>query len=398
VSKEWFTREEDYDNRDTVWIALHNGPGFEESDSFDFTVLYLIVNEGSWYSYLYYTEIPENVLITDLSSSDGVVSSIIVTTKIYYESYSWTNHAIRNFGAIKTFDAMDLEIVNEFDCGEVSSYIFLPYPGETLVSTISIYDEFDRYLDYHYSVIFESFGADSVYTAENIWQEYYVWNWKGYTITSYDELQDELGISFGVEDMLYFKSIPGLESLWSISGLDAEFRIRFSFGASSIFDARQAICEMGSPADEYRFYNIVDGSLSAVLPDPGHAIFKIADSDSDGNDAIFTIDGRMLYIFGLEPTAVDDEIQTPGFPHLSAAYPNPFNSSTIIEYSLPEAVEVSVEIFDLLGRKVQTLVKGKQDAGIYSITWDAGDQASGVYFYRITAGEFVQTRRMVLLK
>ncbi len=79
-------------------------------------------------------------------------------------------------------------------------------------------------------------------------------------------------------------------------------------------------------------------------------------------------------------------------------YPNPFNAATKIRYSLPEAYDVIIEIYDILGRKVQTLVQGRQPAGHHQVIWDAGGMASGLYFYRIQAGDYIETKKMTLLK
>jgi hypothetical protein len=79
-------------------------------------------------------------------------------------------------------------------------------------------------------------------------------------------------------------------------------------------------------------------------------------------------------------------------------YPNPFNSSTTIKYILPEPGHVRIDIYDLLGRKVQNLVKEEQQAGTHSIVFDASNLSSGVYFSRIQAGNEIETRPIVLLK
>ncbi len=79
-------------------------------------------------------------------------------------------------------------------------------------------------------------------------------------------------------------------------------------------------------------------------------------------------------------------------------YPNPFNPITTIQYNLPERSNVQITIYNLLGRKVATLLSETQDTGSKSVRWDATNVASGVYFYQIRAGEFVQTRKMVMLK
>ena len=80
-------------------------------------------------------------------------------------------------------------------------------------------------------------------------------------------------------------------------------------------------------------------------------------------------------------------------------YPNPFNPVTVIKYDLPKNVKVTVKIYDLLGREVTTLVNNEfKNAGRYELNWNAGNYASGVYIYRIEAGDYISTKKMVLLK
>jgi hypothetical protein len=79
-------------------------------------------------------------------------------------------------------------------------------------------------------------------------------------------------------------------------------------------------------------------------------------------------------------------------------YPNPFNPSTSIRFDLPEAGEVTLVVFDLLGREVARVLDRTLDAGQHAVTWDAGDLPSGVYLYRVEAGGSLDTRTLVLLK
>lgn len=79
-------------------------------------------------------------------------------------------------------------------------------------------------------------------------------------------------------------------------------------------------------------------------------------------------------------------------------YPNPFNPSTVINYQLPMNSYVTLKVYDLLGREVTMLVNEKKDAGRYSVTWDASASSSGFYFYSLRAGEYRDTKRMLLLK
>ena len=83
---------------------------------------------------------------------------------------------------------------------------------------------------------------------------------------------------------------------------------------------------------------------------------------------------------------------------LSQNYPNPFNPATVINYQLAENTLVTLKVYDELGRLLRTLVEARQSAGIHSVTFNASSLSSGVYYYRLTAGSFVQTKKLMLLK
>ena len=83
---------------------------------------------------------------------------------------------------------------------------------------------------------------------------------------------------------------------------------------------------------------------------------------------------------------------------LSQNYPNPFNPSTKISYSIPNQSYVSLKVFDVLGREVAVLVNKEQPYGNYEIEFDATILSSGIYFYRLTAGEYTAGKRMILMK
>jgi len=92
------------------------------------------------------------------------------------------------------------------------------------------------------------------------------------------------------------------------------------------------------------------------------------------------------------------EVELPMFTSLSQNYPNPFNVSTNMSYTLAEAGKVTLKVYDIAGRLVQTLVDERQEAGEYTVTWDASEVSSGVYFYKLTAGDYTLTKKMNLLK
>jgi len=102
---------------------------------------------------------------------------------------------------------------------------------------------------------------------------------------------------------------------------------------------------------------------------------------------------------GKEKTKLDlEEVNVILDYELAQNYPNPFNPTTQIEYQIPNAGLVQLEIFDILGRKVQTLVNETKEVGKYTVTFDASGLASGVYLYRLTSGKFMVSKKLFLVK
>jgi hypothetical protein len=83
---------------------------------------------------------------------------------------------------------------------------------------------------------------------------------------------------------------------------------------------------------------------------------------------------------------------------LFSAFPNPFNAQTTIRYTLPAPSNISIDIFDIMGRKIETLISEKQQAGEHSIVWNADGKPSGIYFYRLKVGDVSKTEKCILLK
>jgi hypothetical protein len=96
--------------------------------------------------------------------------------------------------------------------------------------------------------------------------------------------------------------------------------------------------------------------------------------------------------------STESSVRLPSEFQLYQNYPNPFNPSTKVSYGLPKRSQVNLTILDLLGRTVTTLIDGEKAAGSHDVMWDASAVPSGIYFYRLQAGEFVDTKKMILLK
>ena len=115
-----------------------------------------------------------------------------------------------------------------------------------------------------------------------------------------------------------------------------------------------------------------------------------------GNDGdIVALDGVKL-LGG--PTDVENNNSVITDYMLYQNYPNPFNPITNIEYAVPKWSKTTLKIYDVLGSEITTLINEEKPAGVYQINWDASSLSSGVYFYQLKAGEFVQTRKMILMK
>ena len=93
-----------------------------------------------------------------------------------------------------------------------------------------------------------------------------------------------------------------------------------------------------------------------------------------------------------------EEASLPSTVQLVGAYPNPFNPATTIAFALPEQARVTLTVYDAAGRVVATLVNGWRSAGSHKVTFDASNLASGIYLYRLTAGNFTAADKLVLLK
>jgi hypothetical protein len=119
-----------------------------------------------------------------------------------------------------------------------------------------------------------------------------------------------------------------------------------------------------------------------------------------GEDLLPVIVPGAIY---LEHVGIDADVDLPGEINLAQNYPNPFNAETRISFDLPNSSDISLDVYDVLGRRIRTLTSGKREAGHYSITWNGKDDSgnnvtSGMYFYRLRTAESDLTGKMVLLK
>ena len=126
-------------------------------------------------------------------------------------------------------------------------------------------------------------------------------------------------------------------------------------------------------------YRFVDANLSA-----GNYTYRLKQVDFNG-----------IYSYSDE---VNVDVIAPAQFDLSQNYPNPFNPSTTINFSIPQSSIVTLKVFNTLGQEVKTLINQNMESGVHSISFDASELNSGIYFYKLDAGQFSEVRKMTLIK
>ena len=163
---------------------------------------------------------------------------------------------------------------------------------------------------------------------------------------------------------------------------------------------------------EVKYNELSDGLIRGLVFSlqgqalPGNLPFEFV--NVEGFDGTSTIEFKDIILADSKGTGVDVQAQTydisfsagllPVKTELTDSYPNPFNPTTAINYGLEKDGHVEIMIYDAAGRLVEELVNGYQEGGSYSITWNASNQSSGMYFAKMIAGDVVQTQKLVLLK
>jgi len=137
---------------------------------------------------------------------------------------------------------------------------------------------------------------------------------------------------------------------------------------------------------------------TAPVDPPSEITFYAAGNASNSSsdpigDYIYTTS----FVTTLTPSGINDDVKTPGLLSLGN-YPNPFNASTNITYELPNAGHVDLDIYNIAGQHIASLVNSYQEAGVKAVNWNGSGATSGIYFYRLTFEGQTHSQRMTLLK
>jgi type IX secretion system substrate protein len=200
---------------------------------------------------------------------------------------------------------------------------------------------------------------------------------------------------------------PDMQAYYSVNGTDLEI----SFIPSPIEPLATISDVSGLIAT---LYISVDGAatsgdiqIDSILTDNPieyagttiHRMLRLEFSEESGLTTLVPdIEGGLIEV--KNSTSVEDLANglMPESMELMQNYPNPFNPATTISFILPQRANIRVDIYNLLGQNIDVLADGLYDAGQYNLVWDASGKPSGVYFYRLTVGNDVLTRKMVMMK
>ncbi len=175
---------------------------------------------------------------------------------------------------------------------------------------------------------------------------------------------------------------------------------------TSVGNAPLMIFEQYIVPDEEYFYIRHGGGEVLLEPDSTHeTVVAFAPHEYGDFEAMYVIESNdpdeciiEIPLVGYVLDVVSDEQEIPTDFGFHSIYPNPFNATTKITFTLPDPAHVTIEVFDLDGRKVETVFSGQAGAGIHALVWNADDASPGLYFIRLTCNEHMQARKLLLLR
>ncbi|MCK4371645.1 MAG: T9SS type A sorting domain-containing protein, partial [candidate division Zixibacteria bacterium] len=205
--------------------------------------------------------------------------------------------------------------------------------------------------------------------------------------------QRSLVASSGVTPSRSWMSIYG-------SDLEVDGQPVRSGATVEVFTNHGVLCGSGVYNDGILKFTSVYGydAENDSYPKDGDRLSVRIDGERVASDLTYAGSGSRISLSSLSAADL-----LPDSYSMSQNYPNPFNPSTTISFNLPNAGQVQLSIFNVLGQKVTTLVNGQLTAGTHEATWNGTDESgspvgSGIYFYRITSSDFDQTKKMILMK
>jgi hypothetical protein len=306
--------------------------------------------------------------------------------------YSWSDTAGVTWTDIAT-NVTDADRGLDLSCNELfdSCYIFCSYIDQTNRCKVDGKQSPGDWRNYHTSnagsiASYTSVGAynDTIFCVSefagnpNNYCKYYI-SYNGGYVWSYGSLQDTTDQPFETPDVAMREGM-GISAVYRYYTPTRQLRYNHRTYSYMPWPSPIAVADnepyYNKPALEY-----IGGGMYGVV---------YLSWDSPAIRGAYFDKSTSVGIEELEPVPVDCM--------LMPNYPNPFNAHTNLQYYLPQAQNVKLEIYDLMGRLVETLVNDMQQAGYHNLNWDGGKYASGIFFAKFTAGEYSAAQKMILIK
>lgn len=322
--------------------------------------------------------------------------------------------------------------------GNDSLVIISTYTAFKVVNTFTGIVRYSGTINYGNQQTFGISGNGNIITTSNFRGYLYVYQWNGSTynllwqfqeppgtyynwITAEEVSYDGQYIAVGTLNFLssnsydgkvrYFKVSNGSTPLWTYSGIGDEVQsVNISKNGKIVVAASWG--SLNTPKEDILFFRADPGNGIPIfgINTPGSAF--VCSISADGTSAIAggkAVHARTMGSGGTLYNVYVDTSQGSVLIHqgsekiplsysLKQNYPNPFNPNTNIEFEIPKAGFVSLKIYDITGKEVETLVNEMLSAGLYRVSFDARNYNSGVYFYRLVSNGFSQTKKMILIK
>jgi len=402
-------RQEPFDRDmrpDTIWMDLSNGPDFINSSNCSIPITNYEYQNSQ--SRDYFRQIAKRLTIAQLGSGSIHYPRINLSTDITRGLVINSAHRsdTKFYGGMWQIDPQAFQVMysNE-DLGNSEFIDIQESQGEILLYSIMSYRReliqdlnFTYTRSYHIIRFNESGLVNSLLTvAYGQSTQGDIPNWT-FAVGNLNSNFDGSELCYGFMDSLTEYSIQNDSTLWSVFNPVDSMAVTGIF-KSWLFPYPEILIRESFPDPQFLFVNGTTHQINTILPITIPTISNISDLNHDGNDEILSISGNTLHIYNLEwATPVAERPILPSEYLTVSNYPNPFNGQTIIKYNLPNQCDIALEIYDILGRKIESFEKPNQPAGLGKITWDASGEPSGVYFYRLSAGNEQKNGRMVLLK
>jgi hypothetical protein len=397
-------RQEPYESgrrEDSVWVKIYNGPNFDDTSTF-------VVTMANWAGETWVLEEwPDKIMIVTIGDSSNFEQRIILISRISDRAWGVGGGFDKTYGRFWIINPVSFQIIGNYLLGKGDYYGMIESPAGRQIYSLTSYFESNFnyparwYIQKH---LMCRFGPGGMLDSTRISFDHYRCPENNSIIPSWTSTIGDLFNSSGPEICFFYMgslneySIQNRTFLWEIPEPVDSMAVVGSY-SSSLFPSAEILIREISPTPQYLFLNGITHQVNAAMPIVITAFTNIVDLNNDGNDEILSISSNTLHIYNLEwATAIAEKTILPNEYLAVSNYPNPFNGQTIIKYNLPKQSDIALEIYDILGRRVEAMEIPNQSAGLGQITWDASWEPSGVYFYRLQVGSEQKTGRMVLLK